>query len=221
MIATLAEILPFAVRKHGDRTALIVEDRRFSFRELDEMSNRVASGLVASGVKPGDRVTLFGSNCSDWLVSYYGIVKTGAVVNPINGMLTPDEVRHAVTDSGARVVVASTDKGEILLDMKGIANLAEVVLWGDVPKTGATMLSDWLQRGKAEFVSPQRKPSDLAAICYTSGTTGYPKGAMQSQRAVIGAARVPLSWQRAQHKTGLLIRCRCPTSTGAASSMRR
>jgi long-chain acyl-CoA synthetase len=180
MITTLAEILPYAARKHGDRTALIVEDRQLSFRKLDEMSNRVANGLVAGGVKPGDRVTLFGSNSLEWLVSYYGIVKTGAVVNPINVMLTPDEVRHAVTDSGARAVVASLDKGEALLDMKGTANLADVVLWGDVPKTGATMLSDWLQRGKAEFVPPQRQTSDLAAICYTSGTTGYPKGAMQS-----------------------------------------
>jgi long-chain acyl-CoA synthetase len=188
MIATLAEILPLAVRKYGDRPALIVEERQFSFRNLDEMSNRVANGLVAHGVKPGDRVTLFGSNSWEWLVSYYGIVKIGAVVNPINVMLTSDEVHHAVTDSGARVVIASIDKGEVLLDMKGTTNLADVVLWGDVPKTGATMLSDWLQNGDAEFAPYRREPSDLAAICYTSGTTGYPKGAMQSQRSVMGAA---------------------------------
>ena len=66
--------------------------------------------------------------------------------------------------------------------------MADVVLWGDTPQTGATMLNDWLQCGKAEFVPIQRNPSDLAAICYTSGTTGHPKGAMQSQRAVVGAA---------------------------------
>lgn len=188
MVATIAEILPHAARKHGDRLALIVGNARFSFRDLNDMSNRVANGLADGGVKPGDRVTLFGANSWEWLVSYYGIAKTGAVINPINVMLTPEEVRYAVTDSGARAVVASFDKGEALLDMKGVGNLADVVLWGDTPQTGATMLNDWLQCGKAEFVPIQRNPSDLAAICYTSGTTGHPKGAMQSQRAVVGAA---------------------------------
>jgi long-chain acyl-CoA synthetase len=110
MVATLAEILPHAADRHAERTALIVEDRQFSFRELDSMSNRVANGLVAAGVKPGDRVSLFGANCCEWLVSYYGIAKTGAVVNPLYSMLTPDEVRYAVTDAGARVALASSDK---------------------------------------------------------------------------------------------------------------
>ncbi len=188
MVATLAEILPEAARRHGDRTALIVEARRFSFLELDALSNRVANGLVASHVKPGDRVTLFGSNCWEWLVSYYGIAKTGAVVNPINSMLTNDEVRYAISDSAARAIVASPDNGEALLDLKGVGNLAEVVLWGDSEVSGATRLSDWLQHCEPTFAHHQGNPSDLAAICYTSGTTGHPKGAMQSQRAVIGAA---------------------------------
>lgn len=121
MVATIAEILPHAARKHGDRLALIVGNARFSFRDLNDMSNRVANGLADGGVKPGDRVTLFGANSWEWLVSYYGIAKTGAVINPINVMLTPEEVRYAVTDSGARAVVASSDKGEALLDMKGRA----------------------------------------------------------------------------------------------------
>lgn len=188
MVTTLAEILPHAARRHGDRTALIVENRRFSFRELDSMSNRVANGLVARGVKPGDCVSLFGPNSWEWLVSYYGIVKTGAVVNPLSSMLTPDEVRYTVTDAGARAAIASPDKAGMLLVLKGVGNLTDVVLWGDAPIEGATMLNDWLQHGSADFAAPQRRPSDLAVICYTSGTTGYPKGAMQSQRSVIGAA---------------------------------
>jgi long-chain acyl-CoA synthetase len=188
LITTLAEILPHAARKHGDRTALIVENRRFSFRELDSMSNRVANGLVASGVKPGDRVSMFGPNSWEWLVSYYGIVKTGAVVNPLNSMLTPDEVRFTVTDAGARAAIASPDKASMLLVLRGVGNLTDVVLWGDAPIEGATMLGDWLQHGSADFSAPQRQPSDLAVICYTSGTTGHPKGAMQSQRSVVGAA---------------------------------
>ena len=88
MVTTIAEILPQAARKHGDRVALIIDSRRLTFRQLDALSNRVANGLVASGVQPGDRVSLFGPNSWEWLVSYYGIVKSGAVVNPLSSMLT-------------------------------------------------------------------------------------------------------------------------------------
>ena len=78
----------------------------------------MANCLVADGVQPGDRVALYGPNCWEWLVAYYGIAKTGAVVIPINVMLTPDEVRYVVENSGARAVVASPDKGESLLDLR-------------------------------------------------------------------------------------------------------
>jgi long-chain acyl-CoA synthetase len=188
MVATIGEILPNAARRFGDKTALLIEGRAFTFRELDALSNRVANGLIASGVSPGDRVTLYGPNCWEWLVAYYGIAKTGAVVNPINVMLTPEEVRYVIEDSGVRAVVASSDKGGPLLDMKGTANLTDMVLWGKTVPAGAKSFTDFLQRGSREFAAVGRAPGEAAAICYTSGTTGHPKGAMQSHRSVIGAA---------------------------------
>jgi long-subunit acyl-CoA synthetase (AMP-forming) len=99
LASTIGEILPAALRRFGARPALIVGDRSFSFDELQASSDRVARGLVAAGVKPGDRVALYGPNCWEWLVAYYGMAKTGAVVIPINVMLTPDEVRFVVEDS--------------------------------------------------------------------------------------------------------------------------
>jgi len=176
--STLGEILPIAARRFGGGTALIVGDRKFSFHDLEELSNRAAIGLSAVGVVPGDRVALYGPNCWEWLVAYYGIAKTGAVVIPINVMLTPDEVRYVVENSGARAVVASQDKGEPLLDLRGTVNLSEVVLWGAEIPAGATALSGWLSHGAGEFTPVPRNPGDLAAICYTSGTTGHPKGAI-------------------------------------------
>src|SRR5262245_49217441 len=150
------------------------------------MSSRVATGLAAIGIKSGDRVSLFGANSWEWLVSYYGIAKTGAVVNPLSSMLTADEVQYSLTDAGARAVLASSDKAATLLPMKGVGNLTDVVCWGEAIE-GATLLSDWLQRAGPDFSARARDASDLAAICYTSGTTGRPKGAMQSHRAVVGA----------------------------------
>ena len=119
MTSTIGEILPTAARRFGDRTALLVGERAFSFDDLEALSNRVANCLVADGVQPGDRVALYGPNCWEWLVAYYGVAKTGAVVIPVNVMLTPDEVRYVVENSGASAVVASPDKRESLLDSEG------------------------------------------------------------------------------------------------------
>src|SRR6187402_1049713 len=105
MVATLGQILPEAARRFGDKTALVVEGATFGFAELDALSSRVAHGLVSVGVAPGDRVTLYGPNCWEWVVAYYAIAKTGAVVNPISSMLTSEEVGYVVRDSGARVLV--------------------------------------------------------------------------------------------------------------------
>lgn len=111
MVIKLGDVLPEAARRFADGTALVVGEDRLSFAELDTLSNRVANGLVAVGVTPGDRVTLYGPNSWEWVVGYYAVAKTGAVVNPISSMLTPDEVRYVLADSGARVLIASADKG--------------------------------------------------------------------------------------------------------------
>ena len=187
MATTLAEILPEASTRHGERTALVVEDKRLSFRELDTLSNRVANGLAALGVAAGDRVSLFGANSWQWVVAYYAIAKTGAVLNPLSSMLTVDELRHTIADAGARIVLGAQDKAAPLGELRAEGTLDHVVLWGDGRVDGAHVLNDWLVEGDAAFAARPRLPADLAVIAYTSGTTGRPKGAMQSHRAVVAA----------------------------------
>ncbi|KAB2913982.1 MAG: long-chain fatty acid--CoA ligase [Hyphomicrobiaceae bacterium] len=189
MVETLGEILPFAARRYADKTALLADGRSFSFNELEARSSVFANGLVAAGVDVGDRVTLYGPNSWQWMVAYYGIAKAGAVVNPVNVMLTPEEVSYIVGNAGARVVIASADKAAPLLDMKASAGLSHVVTWGDKVPAGATPFERWLDDGKTAFSPRPRSPKDGGAICYTSGTTGHPKGAVQSQRSVIAAAK--------------------------------
>ncbi len=187
MLGSIGEILPAAAAAYGEKTALVVEDKTFSFNELEALSNQFANGLTSIGVAAGDRVTLYGPNSWEWLVAYFGIAKTGAVVNPINVMLTAEEVRFIVEDSGARAIVASSDKGEPLMDMKG-NGLADVILWGDDVQTGATSFADFVKKGKPDYATQPIDSHVLGAICYTSGTTGHPKGAMQSHHSVVIAA---------------------------------
>ena len=158
---TMGEILPEAARRFGDKASLIVENETFSFAELETMSNRVANGLVSVGVLPGDRLTLYGPNCWEWIVAYYAIAKTGAVVNPISSMLTTEEVRYVVTDSGARVVLTSIDKGLPLLDLVDTNELSRVVLWGDEVPAGATSFTQWINDADRKFAPVHREPADL------------------------------------------------------------
>jgi len=187
MATTLAEILPEAAARYPERMALVVDDCRLSFHELDTASDRIANGLIALGVQPGDRVSLFGANSWEWVASYYGIAKTGAVLNPLSSMLTIDELTYTVRDAGARVVIGSHDKTDQLRELKGAGALDHLVLWGTANADDATSLDDWLSKYDTAFTVRSRQPSELAVIAYTSGTTGRPKGAMQSHRAVVGA----------------------------------
>ena len=189
MVQTLGEILPEAARRYGDKTALIVEGRKFSFNELEVATSSFANGLAHAGVAPGDIVTLYGPNSWQWMVAYYAVAKTGAVVNPVNTMLTPEEVKFIVQDSGARAVIASEDKAGPLMDMKGNTGLSQVVIWGDKVPAGATAFDSWLNGGQVSFAPKPRGPKDTGAICYTSGTTGHPRGAVQSVRSVVAAAK--------------------------------
>jgi len=189
MVQTIGELLAFAARRYGDKTALVVDGRSFGFGQLDGLANAFANGLLAAGVAPGDRVTLYGPNSWQWMVAYHGIAKTGAVINPVNVMLTPEEVEYIVKDSGARTIVASLDKAEPLMEMRARAGLEHVVIWGGRPPAGAAAFEEWLEKGARTFAVRPRGPKDAGAICYTSGTTGHPKGAVQSQRALVACAK--------------------------------
>jgi long-chain acyl-CoA synthetase len=182
MITTLGEVLPRAARLFGDRTALVAGERSLSFRDLDRLSGALAGSLAKLGVGPGDRVTLYAPNCWEWIVSYYGALKAGAIVNPVNVMLTPAEVAYVTRDCAAKVLIGSRDKLAPML-AAGVEGLTAVVL-GAEPLDGARPFGDLLE-GPADFAPVAVAPGATSTIGYTSGTTGHPKGAMQSHRAVV------------------------------------
>jgi long-chain acyl-CoA synthetase len=188
MAITIAELLSEAAGRYPDRTALIIGHRSLRFGEVESLSSQIANGLTECGVSPGDRVSLFGGNSWEWVVAYHGIAKTGAVINPLSSMLTMDELRYTISDAGARIVLAAQDKAHQMRALRDAGALEHVVLWGTNGDDGTQTLEDWFSSRSESFDPRQCQPSDLAVIAYTSGTTGRPKGAMQSHRAVIAAA---------------------------------
>ncbi len=153
----------------------MVEGQTFSFHDLDARSNRVANGLVSIGVEPGDRVSLYGANCWEWIVAYYTIAKTGAVLNPISSMLTTQEVRYVVTDAGARVVIASADKGQTLIDLVG-TDIGSLVLWGDDVPAGCVSLTEWIDAEQPEFVPSSTTARIWRRFATRPGQRAIPRG---------------------------------------------
>ena len=184
MPAVLSEILQRAAGSQPDKTALVFGDRSFSYRDLDSMSDRVAGALAERGVAPGDRVSLYSSNRWEWVVAYHGIAKAAAVVNPINVMLTPEEVAYVLNDCGATAILASADKVPALVSLRTEVPELRHLISFDGPSEGAAGFEELLASatGRPDVQAPA--PESLSTIAYTSGTTGHPKGAMQSHRGV-------------------------------------
>lgn len=182
---TIGQILPATAAAFGDKTALIFGDKRFSFAELETLTNRLAGGLADIGIEKGDRVTLYAQNGWEWIVAYYAIAKAGGVINPINVMLTPDEVAYVVKDCGAKALFTTADRAKPILGLAEDTDLAAIVTFGDDAPAGAVAFGDLLSRGSDTFAPVEVPATDLSTICYTSGTTGFPKGAMLSHRNVV------------------------------------
>lgn len=185
MLSGVVEGLTRASTRFGNKPALQTAAGALSYRELAQRAARLASALGACGVRPTDRVTLYAPNCAEWAISYYGVQMAGAVVNPVNPMLTPEEVGFIARDCGSRVIIGSRDKLLPLLPMRSDSAVPNLIcLDADVPE-GMYSFDALVEGGTTDFVPVQTRSEDTSSICYTSGTTGHPKGAMQSHRSVL------------------------------------
>ena len=152
-IKNLGQILPTSAGLYGDKTALVFQDKRFTFNELEMLSNQLANALSDLGIVPGDRVSLYSNNSWQWVVSYYAIAKTGAVINPINVMLTPEEVRYVVEDCGSKAIILSEDKAvETHAAVSDVEHLANVISYEKVNDRFHQIFSLSFQRIKTSYL---------------------------------------------------------------------
>ena len=185
MYENLGQVMPRSATKFGDRVALDFRGETFTYEQLDRLTARLANGLADLGVSAGDRVTLYSQNRWEWIVGYYATLRLGAVINPINVMLTPDEVVFVTRDCGAKALLASADKGVPILDRRADTPLEHIVLFGDDLPDGAVSFQELLDESDDVFPEVHIDPDATSTIGYTSGTTGHPKGAMLTHRAIV------------------------------------
>ena len=176
---SLQSLLSETAAKFGDKIAVIDGERSFSFNQLDEYSNRLASGLTSIGAAKGDRVGVLAPNCVEFVIAFYGIVKAGAVVSTLNSGYREREIAHQLNDSGAEILIVHESLLETLEKARA-----------DVPRLSRTIVIGTDTNGPDSFwglvngasptppdvdIDPE---TDLAALPYSSGTTGISKGVM-------------------------------------------
>jgi len=156
-----------------DHVAVIEGDRSISFSEFNRDASQIASALVSVGVQPGDHVALCAPNSYAWLVFYFGALKAGAVAVTFSHLLMKDELSRTLADCEPKVLFTADEKLEDLGDYRK-RPYPELV----VCDHGDISYARLAEKGTPEFKTIDRHRQDTAAILYTGGTTGVPKGAM-------------------------------------------
>ncbi|HBE44934.1 MAG TPA: AMP-binding protein [Deltaproteobacteria bacterium] len=169
-IATNLERSAFYFPEHP---ALCEAGSEITYRALNERVNRIASSLIKMGIKIGEHVGLCVPNSIDWIAFYFGILKAGAVAVTYSSLLSKDELAFLVEHSKPKFIFTTDDKLPALENMRGSAGLEKIICSG-----GDLTLHHIIEKGTVSFKAIDRSRNDTAAILYTGGTTGIPKGVM-------------------------------------------
>jgi len=220
----LARQAELALERQGDHDSLFYEGQWHSAGSLAERAARFATGLTGLGVRPGDRLVVLMANCPEVLITYSAAWRAGAAVTPLIFLVSEDELRHALVDSGAVGVVTTAEfLPKVSAALAGTAEVRFVVVPGAQGGGSAAPGVPVLDFAQLEAAAPglivDRAGTDLAALLYTGGTTGRSKGVplshanlfwcgwaahQNSVRAQVSTSVLPLPLA---HAYGLLVFC--------------
>ncbi|MDQ3507949.1 MAG: long-chain fatty acid--CoA ligase [Actinomycetota bacterium] len=221
---SMADLFEDSAKRVPDTDAIRYFDETISFSELDDLANRFATALAGRSVEKGDRVAVYLQNNPQFLVALYGAWKRGAAVVPINPMLKGRELEYHLTDSGAKVLVCleslhrdiakdvvpdtsvehvfTTSELDFLPDGYERPNLAGVER---IEHEGADDFMEAMRGAEPDAsVKVPTSPEDMALLVYTSGTTGRPKGAVETHSNVAYNAEVYRTWMRMDDEDSVL-----------------
>ncbi|MCE5311703.1 MAG: AMP-binding protein [Nitrospiraceae bacterium] len=178
-IQTLNELLKKRAEKNPKKDFIRFEGKKYTLSIMDSWADAFAEMLLSSGFEPGSKAAILARNCPAYIAAYFGILRAAGTVVPLNIMLVPDEIRYILKDSDSTVCFygeESSDTAKKLGDMGGIEFI-------DI-----NSISHENKQNTVSSIESSAKPEDISTILYTSGTTGYPKGAMLTHSNLLSNA---------------------------------
>ena len=202
----IIEVFEKTVASFPLKTAIICNEKEFTYQELDRKVTNFASNLQTLwGIQPGDKVAILLPNCAEFIIVYLGIIRSGGVALPINIRLKPPEISFILGNANACALIAHKKTWstalEVLPKLSGIKHIMSV----NFEHETATSIDRFISGGKSDRGAPDLLPEDVAAIIYTSGTTGLPKGAMLMHRNLIFNAHSTIHGFDFQHHERHLV----------------
>lgn len=194
----VSEFLEKSAERLPDKIALICEDERLTFAQIEESSNKLSNTLLSEGLEKQDRVAIFLENSAESLVSIFAILKAGGIFSVINPLVKAKKIEYILNDSQARILITDAKRFEEILEIFPNCSDLNSIIVIDFDFLGKKAFQN---AGKKvisytdilEKFSPERPPKkcidiDLASLIYTSGTTGNPKGVMLTHLNMVSAA---------------------------------
>lgn len=186
----IGDMISYGALRSPERVVFaMVDGARRTYAEVDERANRVANALLTAGLVPGDRLAVWSDDCVEYLETYIAAARAGLVVVPINNRLLDKEAQFIVEDAGARCLLFSDGLAERAASTFSDSDFLLTVSFGGELPLRAVRFDD-LVAGASSRPPARPDEEDLYIIAYTSGTTGFPKGAMLTHRSLKNLARM-------------------------------
>ncbi|OGC94644.1 MAG: AMP-dependent synthetase [candidate division Zixibacteria bacterium RBG_16_53_22] len=192
----LHQFLTQTAKKFPDKTAIIAEGKRLTYRSLDTSSSMLARSLRRMGILRHDRVVVFLDNSPESVISLYGILKAGSAFVILNASMKAKKLAYILRDSGASALITHGNKAEVVAEAVRELPVKPRIVWvgsraSDLAVRGIESVAwdEAITAGGPDWHPPRCIDQDLAALIYTSGSTGEPKGVVSSHMNMVSAAR--------------------------------
>lgn len=187
---TIGELLAFACQRHQNRPAIVRGTDVLTYGQLLDRASRLSNAMSGAGLRPGDRVAAMLEDRTQSIEVYVACALGGFPVVHVNDRLAPPEVEHIATDAKVRAFIHTDGRSEVVGQVPGLDELAVFATIGSNRAPRSIDYETLVESGRRDLVLAARGPNDLAIVGYTSGTTGFPKGAMVSQAALTACVKL-------------------------------
>ncbi len=184
---TFGDVLRFYSKRNPEKIAIYYLDRSITYRNLNIRANRLANKLMGSGFRKGDKISILLRNCSEYVEIIFATSKIGLISVPINFRLASDEIKYIINDSDSKGLIFEEEFIEKIIPIRNELKIDpdRYYLIGNKKIEGVNLYESLFENSSSEEPCIEIDENGCFVICYTSGTTGRPKGAMSSHRSKI------------------------------------